>query len=234
MTDTRQPERELVVVRHGRAHCNDTGTIAGPACTGLTDTGRAQATATAHHLRRDGTVTAIHASTTPRALETAELIANTLGLTVTAEPGLRVPDPGAAEGQQWATARAAWQPDARNPTRPTAPGAETWHAYLDRATVTLAGLLDQHANGTLLIVGHTETLTAILYLLLDTTTLGQLKVAFDHCAITRLHATVEWPGVDVFHQRWSLVQHNDTGHLRDAAHELTASPSAPQRCSSSP
>ena len=209
--------RELVVVRHGRAHCNDTGTIAGPACTGLTDTGRAQAIATARRIPGDADVTAIHASTTPRARETAALIACVLGLAVTEEHSLRVPDPGTAEGQRWETARATWQPDPHNPTRPAAPGAEAWNAYLDRATATVARLLDRHPSGTLLVVGHSETLAAILHLLLNVPTLGRLKLAFDHCAITRWQATVEWPGTHSPHQRWSLLQHNDTSHLTGPA-----------------
>jgi probable phosphoglycerate mutase len=209
--------RDLVVVRHGHAQCNDSGTIAGPSCAGLTDVGRAQAAATARRFLDDADVTAIHASTTPRAWQTASLIGSVLGLAVTEEPGLRVPDPGIAEGQRWETARATWQADPDNPTRPAAPGAEAWTGYLDRATATVARLLDRHSSGALVLVGHSETLAAIFHLLLSVSTLGRLKVAFDHCAITRWHATVEWPGAHSQYQRWSLEHHNDTSHLTGPA-----------------
>lgn len=205
--------RTLLLIRHGRAHCNDAGVIAGPACTGLTDTGRSQATATAGRLASDAAVTAIHASTTPRAWETAAFIADRLGLPVTAEHGLRVPDPGGAEGQPWQSARTTRHQDPHNPTRPAADGGEAWNAYLDRATATIARLLDEHRSGTLVIVGHSETLAAMLHLLLNVATLGRLKLAFDHCAITTWQATEEWPGVHSHLRRWTLLQHNDTRHL---------------------
>jgi 2,3-bisphosphoglycerate-dependent phosphoglycerate mutase len=213
MTDT----RDLVVIRHGHAHCNETGTITGPACTGLTDIGRAQATATARRFLDDADVTAIHTSTTPRARETAKLIACVLGLAATDENNLRVPDPGAAEGQQWETARAKWPHDPNNPTRPAAPDAEAWNAYLNRATTTVTRMLDGHPSGTLLVVGHSETLTAVFHLLLNVPTLGRLKLAFDHCAVTRWQTTIEWPGTRSPYQRWSLLQHNDVRHLTGPA-----------------
>lgn len=64
-----------------------------------------------------------------------------------------------------------------------------------------------------MIVGHSETLTAVLQLLLGTTGLSRLKIAFDHCAITTLQPTTEWPGIQHPHQRWTLVRHNDVSHL---------------------
>ncbi|GAA0956055.1 histidine phosphatase family protein [Virgisporangium aurantiacum] len=204
--------RSLIVVRHGRARCNDTGSIAGPTCAGLTDTGRTQATATAHRLAGDN-VTEVHASTTPRALETAHRIAAVLDLPVIRQPGLRVPDPGAAEGLRWPDARRRWPPDPLNPTRPTAPDSEPWLAYLGRATATLAELVDANDSGTLLIVGHSETLTALMHLLLGVATLDRLKIDLDHCAITRWQTTTEWPGIRHLQQRWTLLHHNDTSHI---------------------
>jgi 2,3-bisphosphoglycerate-dependent phosphoglycerate mutase len=203
---------EVIMIRHGRAHCNDTATIAGPACTGLTGAGRRQAEATARRLASP-VVTAVHASTTPRALHTAQIIAAALAVPLVLQPGLRVPDPGRAEGQPWPQARAAWPSDPHNATLPLAPGAETWTAYLDRATATLSSLLDDHPGGTLIVVGHTETLTAMLHLLLGVPTLGRLKLSFDHCAASTWQATTEWPGSAVTCQRWTLTRHNDTAHL---------------------
>lgn len=221
MTET----RDLVVIRHGQAHCNNTGSIAGPACNGLTDIGRTQATATGRRFLDDADVTAIHTSTTPRARESAALIARVLGLVVIDEHDLRVPDPGIAEGQRWATARATWQHDPHNPTRPAVPDAEAWNAYLNRATATVARLLDPPRSGTVLLVGHSETLAAVLHLLLDVPTLGRLKLGFDHCATTRWRATVEWPETHHPHQRWTLLHHNDTSHLTDATISPPPTPS---------
>ncbi|MEV6928723.1 histidine phosphatase family protein [Dactylosporangium sp. NPDC051485] len=202
------PRSELLLIRHGHAHCNDTGTIAGPACTGLTDTGTAQAAATAAWLASTGPVRAVHASTTRRAADTAKVIAARLGLAVIAEPGLRVPDPGAAEGVPWPQARGIWPADPHNATRPAAPGGEAWCAYLDRATVALGRILELHPGGRIVVVGHTETLTAMLHHLLGVAGLGRLKLAFDHAACSLWQATSEWPGIAPPWQRWTLVRHN--------------------------
>ena len=160
---------------------------------------------------------AIHASTTPRARETAALIGSVLGLAVTEEPGLRVPDPGAAEGQRWESARATWRADPDNPTRPAAAGAEAWTGYLDRATATVARLLDRHPSGALLLVGHSETLAAIFHLLLSVSTLGRLKVAFDHCAVPMARHRRMARRAQPLPERWSLEQHNDTSRLTGPA-----------------
>lgn len=206
---------ELLLIRHGRAHCNDTGIIAGPNCTGLTPAGRAQATATARRLATGPPVRAIHASTTLRAWQTAQILAEALRLDVTAEPDLRVPDPGAAEGERWETARSRWPCDPQTSTRPAAPEGEPWAAYLGRSAAAVSRLLDSHPDSRVVIVGHSETLTTALHLLIGVNELGRLKIAFDHCAITAWQPTVEWPGTDFRHQRWTLVRHNDVNHLED-------------------
>jgi probable phosphoglycerate mutase len=207
---------EILLVRHGRAHCNDAGTIAGPNCAGLTLAGRGQATATARGLATGPLIHAIHASTTLRAWQTAEIIAEALRLDVTPEPSLRVPDPGAAEGERWEVARARWPRDPHNPTRPAAPGAEPWNAYLDRAAASLSRQFDNHPGGRRLVIGHSETASAVLQFLLGVRDLVRLKLAFDHCAITIWRKTVEWPGTESRLRRWTLVQHNGVGHLEGA------------------
>ena len=68
-----------------------------------------------------------------------------------------------------------------------------------------------------LVVGHSETLTAMLQLLMGVPSLWRLKLALDHCAITTWQATTEWPGVQTPHQRWTLLHHNDTSHLAPSA-----------------
>ena len=76
MTDQRaeHKQREVFIARHGQAHANVARTIAGPACTGLTAEGQTQAAALGEWMAEQGGVTALHASTTPRARETAEIV----------------------------------------------------------------------------------------------------------------------------------------------------------------
>ena len=79
----------MILMRHGQSHFNvhfgrnrqDPG-LRDP---GLTDTGRAQASSAADHLR-DKPVTEIIASPYTRALETAEIVAAALDMTLSVEP----------------------------------------------------------------------------------------------------------------------------------------------------
>ncbi|GAA1657551.1 histidine phosphatase family protein [Actinoplanes couchii] len=204
---------EVLLVRHGRARCNDTGTIAGPGCGGLTTAGREQAVATARRLATGPSIRAVHASITLRAWQTGQIIADALHLDVVAEPELRVPDPGIAEGELWESARTRWPATTDSPTRPAAPGGEPWSAYLDRAGQAWNRLFDTSTPGIVVIVGHSETLGAALHFLLGVESLGRLKLAFDHCAITTWQPAVEWPGMRHPQHRWTLTRYNDTHHL---------------------
>ncbi|GII26520.1 histidine phosphatase family protein [Planosporangium mesophilum] len=210
---TEGPHRELLIARHGQGHCNLNRVIAGSTCSGLTEEGRAQAQALGKRLAGEGGVTAIHASTTRRALETAGIVGAALGVPIQEQIDLRFPDAGAAEGQAWVEARAQWGIDPLDPIRPAAEGAESWRTYVDRAAGVLDSILDEHPGGRVLVVGHSETIAAMYALLLGSPDLGRLKVGMWYCALSAWQATRERPGSVVAHQRWTLVAHNDARHV---------------------
>lgn len=210
----------LILARHGQAHCNIQGIIGGPrGCTGLTDHGRRQAQQLARRLYADHTQTPIAAAyTTPlrRARETADLIADHLDLSVTAVDDLREPDYGDADGKLWTDVVAEFgHIPAQHPDHPIAPRAETWTAYLQRATASLQDILARHPNETVLIVGHGETVTAAAHHFLNLTAGLRASVAFavHYASITRWEQQpLAWtqPGAG---WRWTLLTHNDTAHL---------------------
>ncbi|MDQ1294019.1 MAG: 2,3-bisphosphoglycerate-dependent phosphoglycerate mutase [Actinomycetota bacterium] len=132
------PDR-IVFARHGHAICNRDRTIHGPTCPGLTETGTRQTHALAEKLAGNG-ITAVHASTTRRALDTARILAERVALPVCEEPGLRVPDPGAAEGLHWDDARSRWPlgpvyPPVPCPTTPS-PGPPASTGPVELSTVS--------------------------------------------------------------------------------------------------
>jgi Histidine phosphatase superfamily (branch 1) len=96
---------QLILARHGQAHCNVRGIIGSPrGYTGLTDHGHHQAHQLADRLRTDHAQTPITtAYTTPlrRARETADIIGHHLDLPVTTVADLREPDYGDADGKPW-------------------------------------------------------------------------------------------------------------------------------------
>lgn len=210
----------LVLTRHGQAHCNALGIIGGPAgCTGLTSHGRHQARQLAERLRADHAGRPFDAAyTTPlrRARETAGIVAGCLGLPVTAIHDLREPDYGDADGKPWAEVVTAFgRIPALHPDQPIALGAETWTAYLHRATAALQGILGRHAGGTVLVIGHGETVTAAAHLFLGLPASARASAAFaaHYASITRWEQQpLAWtqPGAG---WRWTLTAHNDTTHL---------------------
>jgi 2,3-bisphosphoglycerate-dependent phosphoglycerate mutase len=214
-----RPLREVVLVRHGEAHCDVDAVMASQSCRGLTDTGHHQAAQIAQRLyaeeRDQGrAVVALFSSTVRRALDTAQPIAELLGTGIVLRADLRVPDPGHhADGHPWDEVRRRWRHDPDRPSRPLIDGGESWRTYLNRAHTSLAGIFGNHPGGRVVIVGHSETVTAALTLLAGVTTLQALKVDLHHTGITRLVAAPEHPRVALGFQRWGLTAHNDINHL---------------------
>lgn len=153
---------DLLIARHGLAHCNVAGIVGGPrSCTGLTDRGRVQAAALGSALAGLARpVTALRHSPRRRAAETAGLVGAALGLRLVEDPRLRDPDLGAGtDGMRWADLRAVLGLGrAEYAARGPGAGAEPWPAYLDRVAAALADALA--AGGRVLVVGHTETVLA--------------------------------------------------------------------------
>ena len=75
-----------MLVRHGQASWSDSGDYGRTAP--LTDLGRRQVTALAREFRASGPVDALYTSPFSRAMETAELLSDAIGLEPVVEPGL--------------------------------------------------------------------------------------------------------------------------------------------------
>lgn len=69
----------------------------------------------------------------------------------------------------------------------------------------------------MVLVGHSETVTAAFTLLLGIDSLGALKIDIDPTGITSLVALLEHPNVPVLVQRWALSSHNDVAHALTSA-----------------
>lgn len=94
----------LLLIRHAEPVANVAGIVAGPrGCTGLTETGRAQAAALAERLRSEAVVPDIvYSSVLPRAVETAEIILSGLGgAEVVQDCELCELHPGECDGLTW-------------------------------------------------------------------------------------------------------------------------------------
>lgn len=151
-------------VRHGEVH-NPKGVIyAGLDGYGLSQTGRTQAAAVAESMALLG-VTALYASPLQRALETAEVIAGTVGMEV-------VPDERLYEWRHWGQwAGITWE-ELRTSHREawdryrTDPGSVTEGESLAELSGRVASFLDDvvaaHPGGLVVAVSHLEPLRAAL------------------------------------------------------------------------
>jgi probable phosphoglycerate mutase len=206
---------ELLLIRHGQAHCNVAGIVGGPrTCTGLTEHGKNEMQWAADRIAAEypGTprITTVHTGPRLRLRQSAELLAHTLNVPVVVEPGLDGPIHGDADGRPWreVTAEFRGHPQA-HPDRAWAAGSDTWNVYLSRATAFLTELLSRMAGQHIVMATHGETVIAAHSLLLGLPLGSPVRFAVEHASLTRWQHQRNRFG----HESWWLDCHNDTAHL---------------------
>ncbi|HET7487622.1 MAG TPA: histidine phosphatase family protein [Acidimicrobiales bacterium] len=211
MTD--RPTR-IVLVRHGEAQCHVDQVVGGPlGCTGLSDRGRRQAEALRDRLSA-GELAAdlLYASTLPRAVETADIIAPALGgLAVEQEEALCELHPGEADGLTWEEFRAryTWPGEGASYYRPMAPGAESWAQFIVRAGSALSRLAAAHTGATVVLACHGGVVESSFRALGQLSVAPQFNLRIENTSITEWEA----PGPGADDRRWTLVRFNDASHL---------------------
>ncbi|WP_151524273.1 histidine phosphatase family protein [Serinicoccus kebangsaanensis] len=160
MSDLQCPAR-ILLIRHAEA------TYEAPVTTGsggtLSARGRQQAREAASHLQQERVVH-VYSSMLARAVQTSELVAQRLGVEVTAREGLEEFDPGVHLGSPhdsgWAGATmqawAAGDLDARWE------GGESAREIATRVTVVLEEVADLHRGETVVVVAHGGAILATL------------------------------------------------------------------------
>lgn len=146
----------VYLVRHGETDWNRERRIQGSSDIPLNSTGRAQAKATGELLAKrdwDG----IFTSPLSRARETAEIIANEIGLPRPLPlPALAERNYGDAEG------RTASEVDALYPEDTEVPGRESREAVIDRVLPALVTLAEANAGKSVIAVVHGGVIAAVL------------------------------------------------------------------------
>ncbi len=158
---------ELWLVRHGQTDWNLTGRWQGQAsdAPGLNETGRAQALAIREQMNGN-TFSAVYSSDLLRARQTAELIAQPLGLTVALEPRLREINLGAWEGMLSEEIETkypqALAERARNPFETPAPDGESPGEVTERVLAAVHEIVGRHPDESILLVAHGVSLAVII------------------------------------------------------------------------
>lgn len=189
--------------------------IGGPTgCTGLSDEGRRQCELLRDRFLRTGEVRAdvLLASTLPRAIETAEVIAPALGdLAIQTDCDLCELHPGESDAMSWSDHRRLhafdWDLD---PHQPFSPGGESLSGFQARAAAAIERVVADHAGQAVVIATHGGVI--------ETTLMASLGLPLDRRLKTGLHventSISEWVHDDA---GWRLVRYNDAAHLLSGA-----------------
>jgi len=158
---------DIWLVRHGQTDWNLTGRWQGqaPHAPGLNDMGRAQALDLQNQLK-DIKISAIYSSDLLRARQTAELIAEPLGLTVTLEPRLREINLGVWEGMLSSEVEVQYPQElaerARDPFHTRAPQGESPSDMAERVVAAVNDIAKEHTAESVIIVSHGVSLAIII------------------------------------------------------------------------
>ena len=202
----------LVLVRHGESRATIERFVGGPrSCTGLTDHGRRQAEALRNRLSagHDVEATALFASNFPRALETANIIAPSVGsLPVAVDSGWGEHDPGPdCDGMTYDEfierfGMPRWDGD---PHDVVYPGGETIAQFHDRVMEALRRTVRKHEGGTIVIACHAGVIDAVMRQTLHMHQTGKFELHTQNTSLTEL--------LHVQGSKWRLVRYNDAAHL---------------------
>jgi probable phosphoglycerate mutase len=204
-------ETRLLLVRHGHARAVDDGVVAGhDGCTGLSAKGRRQAEALRDRLKASRLpVDAVVTSILPRAIETAEIVAEATNVDPASIPrdcALCERHPGEGDGLTWdeLVARYGVEDPLEAPDRPLSPGGESPRAFRARVEASIAAVADDHRGQTVMVVAHGGVILSATLAFLG---LSPRWFAHD-LANTSL---TEW--VRTGDGNWLLHRFNDTAHL---------------------
>jgi len=153
------------LIRHGQTDWNLEGRYQGQSDVPLNETGLAQARALALLLQKE-TFSAVYSSNLKRAVETAAIVAASLGLAVTLEPRLREIDQGDWEGQLVGAIQARyahlWEQRAVNPASVRPPNGETVAEVAQRVYAALDDIARVYPGKKVLIASHGLALATVL------------------------------------------------------------------------
>jgi probable phosphoglycerate mutase len=207
-----------VLVRHGESNVTVQRVIGGNAsCTGLSELGRRQAEALRDRFAEHGElgrVDAVVASTMPRAIETAAIVAPALGhLAVDQRHDLREHDPGPeCDGMSFATFVERYGPvdETREPYLFEFPGGDA-----------LVRLVDEHRGRTVVAFVHGGVIDVAFRALLGLPMVGAFDLWTLNTSVTEFRATRQG--------RWQLARYNDAAHLAGLPPHTppTATPTTP-------
>ena len=204
--------QNIFVVTHAQSQHHVEKRVGGWYDTGLTDLGRAQATAAANRLKSlvVGTDTYLVSSDLKRAAETAAIIGVELGSSVVLDEGFRENSYGEAEGkpQGWLDARITVAPEHDRLDHIVIAGAESKRAFIERIYRSMSQLPDA-SNIVLVTHGYALTFVIAYWIGMRIEDATHVNFAASPAGITHLIK-------DDFFRNNAVKFLNSTDHLKEA------------------
>ncbi len=205
--DPTAPPTATLLLRHGQTALSVEKRFSGTGDPELTATGRAQAAAAAARLATTD-VTAVVSSPLRRARQTAQAVADALGLEVAVEPGLRETDFGDWEGHTFAEVRQKWPQELDAWLADTAvapPFGESFDATATRVRQARDRVLASYGGRKVVLVSHVTPIKTLVRLALDAPPQALYRLHLDLACLSEVHWYADGPAV--------LRSLNDTHHL---------------------
>ncbi|MFD9370547.1 bifunctional RNase H/acid phosphatase [Streptomyces sp. NPDC060020] len=202
----------FVLLRHGETALTPQKRFSGSGGSDpeLSPAGRRQAAAVAEALAARGTVQTVISSPLRRCRETAQAVADRLGLTVTVEDGLREVDFGAWEGLTFAEVQERFPDDLQawldSPRAAPTGGGESFTAATRRISATRDRLLAAHAGRTVLLVTHVTPVKILVRLALGAPPEALFRMELSAASLSAVAYYADGNA--------SVRLLNDTSHLR--------------------
>jgi probable phosphoglycerate mutase len=212
--------RLLYIVRHGVTDWNQSKCIQGQLDIPLNDAGRSQAALAAERLASLG-ATALYSSDLLRAYETAQIIAQAVGLRIIQKPGLREMYFGAWQGLTVDEIRERdpelYAARRERPHDVPPPGGEVWRQFYQRSIKSIHDILLATDAERVIVATHSGVCTVLGLEALGLGYTGKRPFGNANCAIH----TIAVEG-----DRWEALSLNDVSHLEELP--LAATPGAKQ------
>ncbi|MFJ5634955.1 bifunctional RNase H/acid phosphatase [Streptomyces goshikiensis] len=202
----------FVLLRHGETALTPQKRFSGSGGTDpeLSPAGRRQAVAVAEALAARGTVQAVVSSPLRRCRETAQAVADRLGLAVVVEDGLRETDFGAWEGLTFGEVRERFPDDLQawldSPKAAPTGGGESFSAVTRRVSATRDRLLAAYAGRTVLVVTHVTPVKTLVRLALGAPPESLFRMELSAASLSAVAYYADGNA--------SVRLLNDTSHLR--------------------
>jgi 2,3-bisphosphoglycerate-dependent phosphoglycerate mutase len=202
----------LLLIRHGESICSVDGVVGGAkGCTGLTPRGLEQAAALRDQMVRTGDVPdVVLASTLPRAIQTAEVVAEAFGVPVEQRDDLCELVPGECDGGTWDDWRETYGSFdvTTEPDRPVSPGGESWNGFRARVLGVVEAIAGAHDGRTIAAFCHGGVIFTSVVELFGLRAGDHPSLDADFTSVT------EWRRAA---GRWRLARFNDVSHIRGTA-----------------